>query len=121
MLRGKSATAYEGAGRVGYELFGMKAYFDYPWKILLMPEPYGTGGGQATNLEEDPGEQVNLGQEHPEILKKLVANWGQYKRKEGVLDVEVKPIPLKQALELKLWAGSSGPPFLFTGRTELLG
>ena len=95
MLRGASATAYDGSGRVGYELFGMKAYIDYPWKILLMPDPYGTGDWQLYNLEEDPGEQVDLGQKHPERLKKLVANWDQYQQKDGVLDVELKPIPLK--------------------------
>ena len=95
MLQGKSSTANPGVRRVGYEMFGMKAFFDYPWKILWMPEPYGTGGWQLYNLEQDPAEQVDLGPQHPNRLKDMIAHWDRYQEENGVLDVEVEPLSLK--------------------------
>ena len=59
---------YSGAGQVGYELFGMKAFFDGGWKILWMPPPFGTGDWELYNLIEDPGELVDLSDQHPERL-----------------------------------------------------
>jgi arylsulfatase A-like enzyme len=41
LFQGKSLTAYDGAIEVGYELFGMKAYFVGDWKILWMSKPFG--------------------------------------------------------------------------------
>jgi len=46
--------------KVGYELFGQKAYFDGDWKILFMPKPFGTGDWELFNLKNDPGELNDL-------------------------------------------------------------
>jgi len=40
LFAGKTQTAYAGSDDVGYELFGLKAYFSGDWKILWMPEPF---------------------------------------------------------------------------------
>ena len=95
MLEGSASTAYEGANLVGYEMFGMKAFFDHPWKILRMPDPYGTGEWQLYNLEQDPTEQVDLGPQYPERLEEMIAQWDRYKMENGVLDVDVKPMSLR--------------------------
>jgi len=95
MLQGKSSASNPEVRHVGYEMFGMKAFFNYPWKILLMPEPYGTGGWQLYNLEQDPAEQVDLGPQHPNRLKDMIAHWDRYQEENGVLDVEVEPLSLK--------------------------
>ena len=95
MLEGSASTAYEGANLVGYEMFGMKAFFDHPWKILRMPDPYGTGEWQLYNLEQDPTEQVDLGPQYPERLEEMIAQWDRYKVENGVLDVDVKPMSLR--------------------------
>ena len=42
LFAGKTQTTYDGADKVGYELFGLKAYFAGDWKILWMPKPFGT-------------------------------------------------------------------------------
>ncbi len=75
-------------GRVGYELFGLKAFFDGDWKILSMPPPFGPGGWELFNLREDPAEVNDLSAEYPDRLAEMIALWEQYKEANGVLDVE---------------------------------
>lgn len=84
---GKISTPYTDADQVGYELFGMKAFFDGDWKILLMPPPFGTGNWQLYNLKDDPGELIDLSDQYPERLTKMVSSWEQYKKDNGVLDI----------------------------------
>lgn len=87
MLEGKTDSPPDAVGEVGYELFGMKAYFSHGWKILLLPEPFGTGGWQLYNLAEDPGELNDLGKKYPEKLKAMVAGWEGYQKENGVLNL----------------------------------
>jgi arylsulfatase A-like enzyme len=87
LLSGNASMPYPGADRVGYELFGMKAFFDGDWKILWMPPPFGTGDWQLYKLREDPGELVDLSDQHPERLVEMIAQWEQYKEDNGVLDI----------------------------------
>jgi arylsulfatase len=89
LLEGKAATPYAEASRVGYELFGMKAFFDGSWKILLMPKPFGTGEWELFNLEQDPAELHDLSGQHPDKLKEIIALWEQYKKDNGVLDISL--------------------------------
>ena len=86
-LSGKVKSPYVGADQVGYELFGMKAYFDGDWKILWMPPPFGSGDWQLYNLIEDPGELTDLGDQQPERLVKMIGRWEQYKQENGVLEI----------------------------------
>jgi arylsulfatase A-like enzyme len=74
---------------VGYELFGMRAYFDGNWKALWMPEPFGTAEWELYDLQKDPGELNDLGKEHPQKLAELVARWELYKIENGVLDLSL--------------------------------
>ncbi len=74
---------------VGYELFGMKAFIAYPWKILLMPKPFGTGDWELHNLDVDPAEVNDLSAQLPEKLRELVALWEQYRKDNGVLDISL--------------------------------
>ena len=84
---GEVKSPYAGADQVGYELFGMKAYFDGDWKILLMPPPFGTGDWQLYKLSEDPGELVDLSDQQPDQRAKMIALWGRYKEDNRVLDI----------------------------------
>jgi arylsulfatase A-like enzyme len=86
-VSGNVKTPYSVASQVGYELFGMKAFFDGDWKILWMPPPFGPGGWQLYNLREDPGEIVDLSDQHSERVVKMIAQWEQYKEANGVLDI----------------------------------
>ena len=79
------------AGQVGYELFGMKAFFVDDWKILRMPPPAGSGGWELFNLQKDPAELNDLSGEFPERLAEMIALWERYKEENGVLDIALDP------------------------------
>jgi arylsulfatase len=83
---GEAATPYDGAARVGYELFGLKAYFDGDWKILMMPPPFASGEWELYNLAEDPAESNDLSREYPGKVEAMVMSWDQYKEDNTVLD-----------------------------------
>ena len=87
LFEGKVSTPDPKTSQVGYELFGMKAFFDSPWKILWMPKPLGTGEWELFNLTQDPAEMKDLSKQYPDKLKKMVAQWEQYQKDNGVLDV----------------------------------
>ena len=89
LFEGKVETPYAEASQVGYELFGMKAFFDGDWKILWMPSPFGPGEWQLFNLRDDPGEMKDLGDQFPDRLAEMIARWEQYKESNGVLDVSL--------------------------------
>ena len=87
LLAGQADSAYLGAGQVGYELFGQKAYFDGDWKILLMPPPFASGEWELYDLKNDPGETKDLSSEYPEKVEEMVALWEQYSEDNSVLDI----------------------------------
>ncbi len=89
LLEGKVATPYAEASQVGYELFGLKAYFVGDWKILWMPKPFGTGEWELFNLKQDPAELNDLSEQHPEKRKEMIARWEQYKIENRVLDISL--------------------------------
>lgn len=89
LLEGKVTSPYTGASQVGYELFGMKAFFDGDWKILWMPKPFGPGEWELFNLKQDPAELNDLGKQHPDKLKEMITLWEQYKKDNKVLDISL--------------------------------
>jgi arylsulfatase len=95
LLEGKSTTPYVEASQVGYELFGLKAYFVGDWKILWMPKPFGPGEWELFNLKQDPAELNDLSKQHPDKLKELITLWEQYKIDNKVLDISLDLSELK--------------------------
>jgi arylsulfatase len=89
LLTGEAEMPYPEASRVGYELFGLKAYFDGDWKILWMPPPFGSGEWELYHLADDPGEMNDVGGVHQERLEEMVAMWEQYKIDNEVLDISL--------------------------------
>ncbi len=87
LFTGESQRAYDGADEVGYELFGLKAYFSGHWKILWMPKPFGKSEWELFNLEDDPAEMNDLSQVNPEQLQMMIAHWEKYKVDNRVLDI----------------------------------
>ena len=87
LFEGRNETPYAQASRVGYELFGMRAFFDGDWKILWMPPPFGPGEWELFDLREDPAEMNDLSGEFPDRLAEMIALWERYKDDNGVLDV----------------------------------
>jgi arylsulfatase len=89
LFTGKVESPYAEASHVGYELFGLKAFFVGDWKILWMPKPFGPGEWELFNLRQDPAELDDLGKQHPDKLREMVARWEQYKKDNGVLDISL--------------------------------
>ncbi len=87
LFSGKSQSAYAGADEVGYELFGLKAYFSGQWKILWMPKPFGESEWELFNLTDDPAEMNDLSKTHPDQLQMMIAHWESYKTDNRVMDV----------------------------------
>jgi arylsulfatase len=86
-LTGETDIPYSGADRVGYELFGLKAFIDGDWKILRMPRPFASGEWELYNLKQDPGEIEDLSSEYSEKVEEMVALWEQYKEDNMILDI----------------------------------
>ena len=86
-LTGETDIPYSGADRVGYELFGLKAFIDGDWKILQMPRPFASGEWELYNLKQDPGEIEDLSSEYPEKVEEMVALWARYSEDNSVLDI----------------------------------
>ena len=45
----------------------MKAYIKGNWKILRLPQPFGSGQWQLFDLEKDPGETTDLSAKYPDV------------------------------------------------------
>ena len=89
LLDNSVEAPYTGASKVGYELFGLKAFFDGDWKILWMPPPFGSGEWELYNVAEDPAEMNDLAMVHPERLQSMTEMWEQYREENNVLDISL--------------------------------
>jgi arylsulfatase len=85
ILRGTQQNTRVDEG-VGYELFEMKAYIRNEWKLLRLPEPFGTGSWQLYNLRLDPGEIHDVSEDHPAVKAAMIEEWGHYAEVNEVFD-----------------------------------
>lgn len=85
VLKGDSLTVHTNDG-YGWELFEMKAYIKDNWKLLRLPQPFGTGSWELYNLKEDPAETTDLSEQYPEIKAKLMEEWYKYAEHNEVYD-----------------------------------
>ena len=69
----------------GFEIYGMSTFRSGPWKIMKMPVPYGTGGWQLYNLQDDLSEQTDLSGELPEIFAELKDKYNTYAIRNGIV------------------------------------
>ena len=85
ILSGKQATIRSEKDVLGFELLGRRAIVKGRWKILLLPEPTGSGKWQLFDLETDPGEQVDLAEAKPYKLSELIKDWDNYVATNNVI------------------------------------
>ncbi len=85
VLKGDSTTVHSNDG-MGWELFEMKAYIKGNWKILRLPQPFGTGEWQLFDLEKDPGETTDVSDKFPDIKNELIKAWNEYAKQNEVYD-----------------------------------
>jgi arylsulfatase len=84
LLEGTGGNTFGERG-IGWSAYGMDAYRRGDWKVLRLPEPYGSGEWQLYNLSSDPGEVDDLAAEYPEMVDELAKAWEGYARDNGVI------------------------------------
>jgi len=83
LVEGKGHTA---PNRVtGIELLGKRAIRSGDWKLVHMPEPYGTDDWQLFNVMDDISESRDLSDDNPEKVAELKAHWDAYAKKNKVI------------------------------------
>lgn len=70
---------------LGIELLGKYGLRFGHWKLLHMQPPYGSGEPELYNLAQDPGESENLAGKEPQVMKKMLGLWEQYRSDNGVI------------------------------------
>lgn len=64
---------------IGWELHGSAAARSGKWKAVWMPsKSQGKDRWELYDLDEDPGERVDLADKYPDKVKELQAFWEQY-------------------------------------------
>lgn len=87
VLSGDLPAVYSDDDAIGIEVSGNSALYKGPWKITRNLKPWGDGQWRLFNLENDPGETVDLSADHPEIFEELQADYAAYAARVGVLEV----------------------------------
>ncbi|KAH8425266.1 uncharacterized protein LDX57_003023 [Aspergillus melleus] len=91
-LSGQTGSFHDEDKREGYitgwELFGLRAIRQGPWKALFMAPPRGKDRWELYNLDRDPGELDDCAETEPEILQRLIEHWEVYYAETGMFDPE---------------------------------
>ena len=94
MLKGEQETTHNQDYVMGWELFGRRAIRKGDWKIVWEPagipwEPRETDitvdKWRLYNIEEDPGELIDLSSDRPDKLNELVQEWENYACENNVV------------------------------------
>ena len=84
LLRGEVSVEVD-SRELGWSAYGMDAYRRGNWKVLRLPEPYGSGDWQLYDLAADPGEIHDLASEFPQRAGALAKAWEDYADSNGVI------------------------------------
>lgn len=85
VLSGEAIAVHQNHG-MGWELFEMKGYIKDNWKLLRLPQPFGTGQWQLYDLEKDPGETTDVSDKNPDVKETLIKEWNEYAKQNDVYD-----------------------------------
>lgn len=85
LLRGEASAAYGPEDSVGYELTGHGVLFQGAYKARRHAPPVGDGTWALFNIVQDPGETLDLSEEEPERLARMVAAYETFEASHGVL------------------------------------
>lgn len=101
--RGKSWVSYmssmnapavyqEDLDVTGWELFGSRGIRRGKYKAVWMPPPLGKGRWELFDVAQDPGEQDDLADSLPGVLKKLLEDWEIFLGETGMIEVDMSNI-----------------------------
>jgi hypothetical protein len=86
LFNGTSDKVYGENDVVADEMFNNTAvYTGGSWKAIKHEPPTGDGKWQLYNIVDDPGENHNVADQHPDILQKLSSAYGAYSKDVGVV------------------------------------
>jgi arylsulfatase A-like enzyme len=85
LLSGESPREFE-LREIGWSAYGMNAYRQGDWKVLRLPEPFGSGDWQLYDLAADPGETHDLKSEFPDRAESLANSFADYAELNGVIN-----------------------------------
>ncbi|KAJ5588276.1 alkaline-phosphatase-like protein [Penicillium hordei] len=86
-LSGRTASFHDEEKKItGWELFGLRAIREGPWKAIYMNAPRGSDDWELYNVTRDPGEIHDVAMTEPEILKRLIKHWEVYYAETGMFD-----------------------------------
>lgn len=91
-LTGRESSIHPDDVVMGWELFGQQAIRKGRYKAVHIPKPYGPERWQLYNLEQDPGERIDLAEQIPEVLSDLMKEWDQYVSDVGLIVGLAQPV-----------------------------
>jgi arylsulfatase len=92
VLRGKTEVVHKDDIAVSWELFGFRAVRKGDFKLLWLPEPFGTGDWQLYDLENDPGELNDLSTQRRGLRDEMAEIWEKYAQETGVVLPSSSPL-----------------------------
>ena len=93
-LKDESKDVRSNSDTLGWELIGLRAMRIGDWKATRLIPPFGESKWQLFNIENDPGEAVDISSEHPEKLQTLIKAYEDYAEHNGVVEITMDVGPL---------------------------
>lgn len=87
VLNGQAGEVRGPEHAVGMEVSGHSALYRGDYKLLRMPPPLGDGTWRLYDLARDPGETNDLSTQMPELAAAMLADYGAYAERVGVLEL----------------------------------
>jgi len=85
LVEGRVDRVYDETDAVGTELAGHAALFQGDYKIVRNRGPVGDGEWRLYDIALDPGETANLSATHPARLQRMLSQYHEYAKHNGVL------------------------------------
>lgn len=89
LIEGRADRVYDEADAIGTELAGHAALFQGDYKVVRNRGPVGDGEWRLYDIARDPGETTDLSAVHPARLQRMLSQYEDYAKRNGVL-----PVPL---------------------------
>ncbi|CAK9438021.1 uncharacterized protein LODBEIA_P23770 [Lodderomyces beijingensis] len=86
-LRGSAPFVHDENTVTGWELFGQQAIRKGQYKAVYIPKPFGPEKWQLFNIIADPGENDDLAETEPQVLKELTDHWAVYAAETGLIEL----------------------------------
>lgn len=87
LLSGAQQAVYQPGDVIGMEVSGNSAILKDRWKITRNQKPHGDGQWRLYDIEQDPGETIDLSSERPDIFADMLEEYQAYSTRVGVLEV----------------------------------